>query len=324
MNVRRLLLVTNEGGSDANLIALATEVAATHSAQLTVMEVLPEAGLTEELLDGTISPADLASALRGHRQQELEQLCIAARRRLPQGVEVKVLTGIPFIEIIREAVNGDYGLIIKAAAGNDQPGDAQFGSTDMHLLRKSPQPVWIQVPDRSSPVKRLLAAVDVLNPAAETPAFNEQILTLANWAAETFHAELDVISAWHVAGAEQLERSVRPIVGEQEMAQLRARLEETARRRQERLKRWYEERFPQSDRPGWHLLGGSPRQLIVQWAWNHDVDLIVMGTVGRTGIQGFLIGNTAEAVLSAMDRSVLAIKPDGFVTPVDLMPSLEP
>jgi len=320
MNIGRLLLVTNEGDSDADLINLATEVAATHSAPLTVMEVLPEAGLTAELLDGTITPAELASALRGHRQQELEQLCVAARRRLPQGVDVKVVTGIPFIEIIREAVNGDYGLIIKAAAGNEQPGDAQFGSTDMHLLRKSPQPVWIQVPGQGAPVRRLLATVDVLNPAPETPAFNEQILTLANWAARTFDAGLDVLSVWQVAGADQLARSVGPIVGEQELEQLRARLEHTARQRQEALQDWYAKTFPESQAPGWHLLGGDPRQLIVQWAWDNDIDLIVMGTVGRTGIQGFLIGNTAEAVLNAMDRSVLAIKPEGFVTPVDLMP----
>lgn len=48
------------------------------------------------------------------------------------------------------------------------------------------------------------------------------------------------------------------------------------------------------------------------------VELIVMGTVSRSGIAGLLIGNTAEKVLRQVDSSVLAIKPEGFVTPVKL------
>lgn len=50
----------------------------------------------------------------------------------------------------------------------------------------------------------------------------------------------------------------------------------------------------------------------------HQIDLVMMGTVGRTGIPGFLMGNTAEMILNRIDCSVLAIKPEGFVTPVTL------
>jgi nucleotide-binding universal stress UspA family protein len=41
-----------------------------------------------------------------------------------------------------------------------------------------------------------------------------------------------------------------------------------------------------------------------------------MGTVARTGIPGLLIGNTAEGVLNQVDCSLLALKPEGFVSPV--------
>ncbi len=47
-------------------------------------------------------------------------------------------------------------------------------------------------------------------------------------------------------------------------------------------------------------------------------DIVVMGTVARTGISGFIIGNTAEAILSQIECSVVAVKPSGFVTPVRL------
>jgi len=46
------------------------------------------------------------------------------------------------------------------------------------------------------------------------------------------------------------------------------------------------------------------------------VDLIVMGTLARAGVEGLLIGNTAEKILSRIDCSVLALKPEGFVSPI--------
>ena len=49
---------------------------------------------------------------------------------------------------------------------------------------------------------------------------------------------------------------------------------------------------------------------------NYDIDLIIMGTVGRVGIPGLIIGNTAESILEQTKCSILAIKPEGFKTPV--------
>jgi len=49
-----------------------------------------------------------------------------------------------------------------------------------------------------------------------------------------------------------------------------------------------------------------------------QIDLIVMGTVGRTGIPGFIMGNTAETILNQINGSVFAIKLEGFVTPITL------
>ncbi len=57
---------------------------------------------------------------------------------------------------------------------------------------------------------------------------------------------------------------------------------------------------------------------IVKLTKNKAIDLLVMGTVCRTGLAGFLIGNTAEKVLSEVNCSVLTVKPEGFVTPVTL------
>lgn len=68
--------------------------------------------------------------------------------------------------------------------------------------------------------------------------------------------------------------------------------------------------------PRRHLRKGSPRQVVPAIAGELGADLIVMGTLSRTGIPGYFIGNTAEVILNNVECSVLAIKPDGFVSPV--------
>jgi nucleotide-binding universal stress UspA family protein len=65
-------------------------------------------------------------------------------------------------------------------------------------------------------------------------------------------------------------------------------------------------------------LKGDPRKTIPEFTNEIKADLVVMGTVARTGLSGFFMGNTAETILNQLNCSVLAIKPPGFVTPVTL------
>ena len=65
-----------------------------------------------------------------------------------------------------------------------------------------------------------------------------------------------------------------------------------------------------------HVLQGEPGEIIPKFIHEHNADLLVMGTVARSGIAGLLTGNIAEQILSRVECSVLAIKPEGFVSPI--------
>ena len=67
-----------------------------------------------------------------------------------------------------------------------------------------------------------------------------------------------------------------------------------------------------------YLVKGDARKEIPLLAKKIGADLVVMGTVARTGIPGFIMGNTAETILNQINCSVLAVKPPGFITPVTL------
>jgi nucleotide-binding universal stress UspA family protein len=56
------------------------------------------------------------------------------------------------------------------------------------------------------------------------------------------------------------------------------------------------------------FLEGSPAHEIVDFAEKNDVDLIVMGTLGKTGVQKFLLGSVAQNVVRHSRKAVLVVK----------------
>ena len=68
--------------------------------------------------------------------------------------------------------------------------------------------------------------------------------------------------------------------------------------------------------PEIHLIKGDPSAAILAELARLEADLLVMGTVSRLGLTGFLLGNTAEKILQRVRCSVAVTKPEGFVTPV--------
>ncbi len=56
------------------------------------------------------------------------------------------------------------------------------------------------------------------------------------------------------------------------------------------------------------LLVGDAAQVLVEYATEHHVDLIVMGTHGRTGFSRLLMGSVAEAVVRRAPCPVLTLK----------------
>ena len=56
------------------------------------------------------------------------------------------------------------------------------------------------------------------------------------------------------------------------------------------------------------LLKGSPAEQILDYSEKNDIDLVVMGTQGLTGIKRFLIGSVAENVIRHSKVPVLVVR----------------
>nr|WP_302848593.1 universal stress protein [Roseovarius sp. EC-SD190] len=60
-----------------------------------------------------------------------------------------------------------------------------------------------------------------------------------------------------------------------------------------------------------------PETVIQEQSRALGADVVVMGPVARTGLSGVFIGNTAENSINTLECPDLAVKPDGFISPLD-------
>ena len=310
---KKILLVYNgkENGRDA--LERAFSIAKHNDSRLTIVDVIEK--LPERMDDflETVSVDQLEKALIDDRLSEIKGSIkkYESRKRIKANVEI--LTGKPHIEIIREVLRNKHDLVIKTAEGKGGAREFLLGSIDISLLRKCPCPVWMLKPSRSRKYSRILAAVDP-DPMDETSnELNESILRLSRSVAKLEKSELHIVHAWSLFG----EKALRgPRFGKNE-AQIKKILRETRRIHKERVELLAKAALDESEYK-LHLLKGDPAVIIPKFAARRKMDLVVMGTVCRTGLPGFIIGNTAESVLNQLRCSLLTVKPAGFVSPVKL------
>jgi universal stress protein A len=65
------------------------------------------------------------------------------------------------------------------------------------------------------------------------------------------------------------------------------------------------------------MVEGSPKVEIIKYAREHNIDLIVLATHGRTGLAHVLMGSVAESVVRTAPCPVLTVRSEGhhFVMP---------
>ncbi|SEQ24204.1 universal stress protein [Natrinema salaciae] len=54
---------------------------------------------------------------------------------------------------------------------------------------------------------------------------------------------------------------------------------------------------------------GDPHEAIAVYVAEHDIDLVVMGASGRSGLKAHLLGSTTDRVVRTVDASVLIARP---------------
>lgn len=299
-------------GSTGELAALkkTIQLARDVKAKLAVIDVV-EMAENFPVTDVALDMIRLQEQLVEARTEDLEKLVKSARPRgLGLDIPVTVRQGKDVIKIIQEVKAQKIDLVVKAS-GKPHVTGMLFSTLDMNLVRKCPCPVLIMKPRKKISHSKILASVDLRLKDRTQKNMDRTIMELASSLANMEKGELHILHAWNLLLEKRLQH--RPEVHSfyKSMNAMRKDMRDLAKAHLEELAKDFALTKTET-----HLLKGDPAVVIPRFVKNKGIDLVVMGTVGRSGIKGFFMGNTAEKVLNNINCSVLAIKPKGWKTPV--------
>jgi len=289
------------------------KLAARNGAKLKVMDVISD---MPNFLRNLVPMTDgQLSAILTKRWNQLDALVASV---VPDrlDVECNVVFGRPFVELIGEVIKGECDVLIKDAHADSN--DLFFGSLDLRLLRYCPVPVWLVKPTVPHEYDRVVAAIDpIVDDTGQRT--NEAITNLAMSICDRVGAELSIVSVWRKpwdaleANDEYPETLEANDEYRETYDELTGHIESAAKETLQRTLRNTGANVPPERI---EFMQGLPSDIIVEAVDSIGADLLVMGTLGRSGVAGLVLGNTAENVLRQVRCSVLTIKPEGFVSPL--------
>lgn len=320
----KILCVVDPEETMDTAIIQAMRIADEHQADITFISVLKSVKPWRTVFRDKEEYAKELGVIVENRRVSIESRALSLAPSMK--ANIVVVSGIDFIEIIKHAIHNQHDLVVKCAEDMDWM-ERMLGSEDIHLLRKCPCPVLMLKPDQKDHFQKVLATVDVndafdeLDEGCVQEQLNQQVLEYSAAVSLPELSEMHIGSVWEAyaedwlrygAFSHQPEEKVDRYV-EQERRECSTKLDSLVRKMDEMLGK----ATVQYLQPRSHLVKGKASKEIPLMVENYGIDLIVMGTVGRVGIPGLIIGNTAESILEQTKCSVLAIKPEGFKTPIE-------
>lgn len=281
------------------------------SIQLTMLVVLPKLSHSVfEWFEMLHQPDVLQKQTDYEISKRQHWIDFAGEQNVNLNIEIRF--GKLFYETILLADEQKVELLVKQTDDIEHEENLLFQSVDWHLLRKSPVPLLLYRANTPLPFTNVMASLDVdieTQPYSYTE-FNQNLL---NWASHFKGSNpIKAVHAWQ-SEVENLVRHWHTDITEDELIKLS---EQLYLEHKQALQVELLAHDTHSEPAQVFLTKGEPADAIAATVAEQKVDLLVLGTLARSGIPGLLIGNTAEDLLERINCSVLAIKPNTFNSPI--------
>lgn len=213
----------------------------------------------------------------------------------------------PFEAIIKYILENQHDLVIKGTRRHDKLQSVIFTPTDWHLLRKAPCSVLLVKGHEWPPQVKIIGAVNAGAEDSAHQSLNQRIIREGQHMSERLKAELHLINCYPTA---PLNMAIE--IPEFDTSDYQKNV------RDYHIKSMHELAEGFHIQPQYlHICEGLPEYQVPALAEDIDAELVVIGTIGRTGFTAALLGNTAEHVIEQLNCDVLAVKPEGFKSPLD-------
>ena len=308
--IRRILVAVKDvRGRASHTLRKAARLARALDARLELFHAISDPLAVEALMFANQSVDKFEADERRRYLKRLEALATPLRRN---GLEVSTAVDwdYPAHEaLIRRARSTRADLIIAERHASRHVAPWFLRYTDWELLRDSPVPVLLIKTARQYELPKVLAAIDPAHAFAKTSRLDDEILRLGARVCAATRGRLHVVHAYvpTLMGMSPAELSVPDAT-----AQITTHAAVQARTRFEKALRSARLGSLPADRR--HLVARHPVDAIPELVRKLGCDIVVMGTLSRSGLKRLAIGNTAERLLDDLPCDLLIVKPPSFVT----------
>ncbi len=215
-------------------------------------------------------------------------------------VTTAVREGDPAETILAYARTVSADLIVMGTHGRTGVNRVVSGSVTERVTRVSDVPVFTVRADGATPTPDTYDTVLLPTDGSDCA---EAAVDHAVALAEAFDAEIDVVSVV----------DVNTVAAQSELTNARLVLDELEGQAENAIER-VADRVGEAGIAGeTAVIQGAPASGVMDYAEEAGVDLIVMGTHGRSGIDRFLLGSTTERLIRHASVPVVSVRGDGVV-----------
>ncbi len=282
----RLLLATDLSGRCDRALERSAQLAAEWQAQLVALQVLETPQAPDHLL-AWVAGEDEESRLQAAKvqlQRDTAGLGVEVEMRLAQGEAAETIRRI--------AIDADCDLIVSGMARNEAFGRFLLGSTVERLARSAPQPLLVVRNRVHGPYHHILVATDFSESARyalQTAArfFPDRALTL-------YHSYQTPMSGLADRMPDRMPEA-RPAheIDHRECMDFIASADLPAQTRSKLCV---------------IIENGALETQLAHYVRTHDIDLVVMGTNGRSGLKGVLLGSMAARLLDWLPCDTMIVR----------------
>jgi len=279
--LQNILVPVDFSESSTRAVEAAIMLAKVFDSRISLLHVTPDNNVSGEL------QAILMDSIN-NRFKELQS------RIEKENITVESATsekGIPFERIIQRARTSNPNVIV-AGSGNKKEGDVfRLGTTVEKLMRKNQVPLWVVKNEEVRPISRILCPVDFSDAS-------RRALTNAITLAKHLNAELTILNVF------------TPFM----ISSPRLKVDQEAENK--RLRKMQEKQYHDflvqfdlgSVRNRKLFVDGEPHLKILYTIRDEGIDLLLMGTTGKTGLSRILMGSVTEKVTRELPCSFITTK----------------
>ena len=281
--MKNIVATTDFSARAALAVLRASQLASHFSAALSLVHVVDDD-----------MPLDFATAAVHAAESELAKVADEVREKYQVSSRIEVTRGQAFKGILDAAEEASADLIVVGAHRRDILREIFVGTTAERTIRSSKLPVLMVNADKRTPYQRILIATEFSDCSIHASKVVRQLGLLDGTLVSLMHGYDDPRRTLMIGSTfsdDQIEKRVQ-----EERTVLKGQLKRFA--------------ADVGIRPVSQHLCDIERSIaatIHEAAQRDNVDLIAIGTHGRSGILKVLLGSVAEQVLSLSNRDVLVV-----------------